>query len=95
MSESQNVQEVRVEAMYGARTRQPAVMLRIGESFTTMSPAKAREIGAMLIEAAEASEQDGFLMEWVQEKLGASFEQAGVILLEFREHRKKWRDQGE
>ena len=52
------------------------------------NPEQARDSAKNLLEATEAAEQDAFLMEFFQKQLGASFEHAGLVLIEFR----KWRE---
>jgi hypothetical protein len=74
---------------YGANTRQPFVDLLIGDRKPIqLSPDEARSIARDLIEAAEAAEQDAFLVEWGAESFGGDRNAATVLLLEFR----KWRD---
>ncbi len=91
MAKSPNVQEVRVEAMVASRSLEPAVMLRIGEMFTTMTVDKAREIAAFLIESAESAEQDAFMIEFVMKNLGLEREEAGRLLVAFRDYREERR----
>lgn len=83
---------VRVTSMYGARTQQPIVTLVVGDTMHQFTPDKAREIAGMLVECAEAAEQDGFLVEWGADAMGLSPEQAARLVTEFREYRRKWRE---
>ena len=88
-------EEIRVSAvsMYGHNTREPLVVLTIGDSKPVMLTAdKAKEIGGMLIETAMASDADAFLFEFTDESRS---EQAAVRMLRaFREWRQKRRDRG-
>jgi hypothetical protein len=52
-----------------------------------MSPEMARDHARAITEAAEASEQDAFIMQFAQEKIGLDFNQAGQLLIEFRNFR--------
>lgn len=60
-----------------------------GELVGQITPAEAREMAFHVIAAAEASEQDAFIMSWVQASLGLSFEQAGAVLVDFRKFREE------
>ncbi|MDP9371223.1 MAG: hypothetical protein M3Q65_01940 [Chloroflexota bacterium] len=79
---------VAVETIYGARHRQPFVSLRFGDRKPDLlTPEKAREIGAMLNDAAAAAEVDAFLVEFLV-GTGMELRDAATILDEFR----KWRE---
>lgn len=56
--------EAAVTSGYGANTRQPFVELRVNDSQSQMTPAKAREIALMLFAAADAAESDGFIVQF-------------------------------
>lgn len=86
---------VSVVSMFGARTRQPLVVLTVGDAKPlTFTSDKAKEIGAMLIETAMASEADAFVHDWLRDRLGADEQQTGQILVEFRQWRQKRADRG-
>ena len=53
-----------------------------------MSPQEARDHGLAMFEAAEAAEQDAFLLEFHQKTLGVTLAQAMQLVVEFR----KWRE---
>ena len=91
MSEG-NVLPVYVQALYGARTRQPLVHFVIGERRVDLTTTKAREIAQMLVEAAEAAEGDGFLVEFMREEAGLEDGQIGPLLAAFRQRRETWRE---
>lgn len=80
---------VHVQSMYGAKTHLPYVSLQIGDlKPVQMSPDEARIVAGNMMGAAEAAEQDAFMIGWLQDKFQLSLQQAGAILLEFREARK-------
>ena len=82
--------KVNVTSMYGKSGRQPLVTLGWGDLMPRqMSPDEAREIARMLLEAAEAADQDGFIVEFAQRGLGQTEETAVCMLAAFRE----WREQ--
>lgn len=81
--------QVWVKTMYGAKSKQALVTLQWGDRTPfQFPPTKAREIAMMLLEAAEAAEQDGFVVEFFKDKIGVGEEEVAVILNEFR----VWRD---
>lgn len=59
-------------------------LLRGGGVIGQMSPEQARDHARAVLEAAEAAEQDAFLLGFLQTKIGTSFEEAGRVLIEFR-----------
>jgi hypothetical protein len=52
-----------------------------------MSVEQAREHGHAILEAAEAAEQDAFLLDLLQTKVGLDFNTAGNVLADFRRYR--------
>lgn len=60
-----------------------------------MSSDQAREIALQILEAADASESDGFIAAFAQQQLGASQEQAAALLQEFRRYRERLRGKEE
>lgn len=54
-----------------------------------MSTTQARDHARAVTEAAEAAEQDAFMMQWLQDKVNLPFEKAGEVLIGFREYRSK------
>lgn len=86
------IQSFSVTSGYGQNTRRPFVEFR-GPSESTMSPKEARDLAMNLIQAAEAAESDGFLVEFVLEQIGGEMEQAAGLLQMFREWREAlWRE---
>ena|SRR5579885_1332755 len=69
-------------------TGEPFVQLLLGDQIIgQMSPDEARDHARAVTEAAEAAEQDAFLVDFCQNKLGLPFQQAGAMLVAFREYR--------
>jgi hypothetical protein len=67
---------------------EPFIQLLLDEEIIAqMSPEMARDHARALTEAAEAAEQDAFLMDFFQKNIGLPFEEAGRILVAFREYR--------
>lgn len=80
-----------VASSFGYDTQQPYVELTVDTSPTQLSPAKAREIALMLLEAADAAESDAVLMQFAKEHIGLDAAQAAELLDLFRQLRKEWR----
>lgn len=77
-----------VTSMYGMKNQAPLVTLTVPDGgMHQMSPDEARSLAANLVHAAEASEQDGFIIEWAQQKLGLDLEQATMVLGDYRDWR--------
>lgn len=82
-----------VDSVYGSETRLPLVQLSFGETFLQISPAEARELAGNIFQAAEAAEQEGFLVTFMNRISGGTLTQAqmGGILMEFRGFREEGR----
>jgi hypothetical protein len=84
---------INVSSGYGMNTQQPFVTIALASPIETANPAvqlassQAREIALQILEAAEAAEQDGFIVTFVTEAIGAPVEEAGKLLHLYREHR--------
>lgn len=89
MSEGGSDLLVRVTSQYGASQRQPQVNLVVGDRVWTFDAAKAKEIGAMLVEAATAAEADAFVFEWGRDLAKGDEGIAMHLLSEFRQWREK------
>jgi hypothetical protein len=85
-------QRIAVNSGYGANTRQPFVELYLGTRMVQLTPLKAREIAKYLLEAAEAAEGDGFLVEYISKLGELPTEQAAGVLVEFRQFREQQRE---
>lgn len=73
-------------SIYGAATRRGLVGVTLGSAETQVSPAKAREMATMLLEAASAAEGDEALM-MVLDRAGMSPQRTSVLLLAMRRAR--------
>ncbi len=81
---------INVTSGYGHNTRQPFIEIKTDKlkEPLQLDPSAARDLAANLLQAAEASESDAFLFEFVSKELHAGDQAAGGILIAFR----KWRD---
>lgn len=69
---------------------EPFVQLILGDRvIVEMDPDQARDHARAITEAAEAAEQDAFLMDFARNKLGAHMLAAGALLVAFREYRQE------
>jgi len=83
----QSVDNVTVSSGHGQRSQRGFVELTINTTSTQMHIAKAREIGLMLLEAAEAATSDEIFVKLL-ERIGIADQQrVGMILLDLRELR--------
>lgn len=77
-----------VNSLYGAHTKQGLVHLHHADWSFQCSPSEARAIAGQILEAAEAAEQDAFLVEWVRAEIGVGDQEAAGLLQDFRH----WKD---
>jgi hypothetical protein len=73
-------------AIYGANTQRGLVELTLGSAQVTVTPAKAREMAAFMLEAATAAEGDEVLMR-VLDRAGMSPQRAAQVLIAMRAER--------
>lgn len=89
----QGTDDVTVSSGYGSRTQRGFVELTMNRERSQMEIAKAREIGLMLLEAAEAATSDEIYARLLRERVGIEDpEQVGRMLIELRELRQGSRD---
>lgn len=81
-----------VSSGYGGNTRRPFVEIVAPELRVTMSSAEGRALALNILEAAITAEADGLIVEFATKELGATQEQATVLLTKFRQYRARWRD---
>jgi len=79
---------ISVTTMYGAINQRGLVTLTVGDTATTMLPHKAREIGLMLLGAAEAAQTDKMLMA-LGDQIGLEHDEKILLLRSMREWRQK------
>lgn len=77
-----------INSLCSHRTMEPLVAIHMDDFTIQVTPDKAREVGRMLMECAEASEQDAFMLHFVQKELAQDINTAGQMLMMFR----KWRE---
>jgi hypothetical protein len=78
---------VTVSSSFGSDTRRGSVELTMNDQLSQMPPAKAREIGIMLLEAAEAAMSDEIFVTLLTERLGLERDAAARVLIDLREIR--------
>ena len=74
---------------YGANTRQPFVTIHWKDVVVQCSPDEARQFASAIIQAAEAAEQDGFMVEFTKESVGFDDAAAAAFLDQYRQWREK------
>lgn len=84
--------DLAIKSIVSATTREPGVMIRLGDVYRTVSVETARAIAQWLIEAAEAALQDAFLTDWGQQVMELSDQQTVALLIEFRTWRQKYEE---
>ena len=73
-----------------APTGEPFVQLLLDDQIIAqLSPAMARDHARAITEAAEAAEQDAFLMHFAQTQIGLDFNRAGQLLIAWRNYRQE------
>lgn len=86
---------VSIGSGYGLATKQPFVTFSMANPAETANPTlqvtsdQARDLAFQILEAADAADSDGFLVEFMQQAGQLSENEAGRLLTEFRQ----WRDQ--
>lgn len=80
------VDEITVSSGFGAKSQQGTVELTINAERSQMDVKKAREVGLMLLEAAEAATSDAILVKLL-ERLKLPSEAVGRVLIDMREIR--------
>jgi hypothetical protein len=78
---------ISVSSGYGQASQRGFVDLTLNETRSQMDPAKAREVGLMLIEAAEAAVSDEIVMALLRDKIGLDADRVAYVLLDLREIR--------
>jgi hypothetical protein len=73
-------------SIYGASTRRGLVEVTLGGEQQLVTPAKAREMAAFLVEAATSAEGDEVLMR-VLDRVGMSQQRSAQILMAMRQER--------
>ena len=74
------------------REGKPFLIVSWGEQRGQVSPEEARHQAQVFLEAAEAAEQDAFLVSFMRETLGMTDIQIANLLRTFREFREERQD---
>jgi hypothetical protein len=88
--------KVEVSNGFGQNTHEPYVEVNwpTDSGSIQLNPDEARLIARMIIEAAEAADQDAFLVAFIMRDIGLSFEQAAQIIPRFAAwRRERWNKQ--
>jgi hypothetical protein len=78
--------EVTVGSSFGTDSRRGYVEFTMNDQLSQMEAKKAREIGFMLLEAAEAATSDEIFVKMLEE-IGIESDRAGLVLVKLREIR--------
>jgi hypothetical protein len=91
--EEDHVDRITVSSSFGQKTQRGLVEFTLNAQRTQMDVRKAREIGLMLIECAEAATSDEMFVTFVRQKFDVNDPQAiGMLLLDLREIRQGTRE---
>src|SRR5262245_65357699 len=85
--ETPDTDAITVSSSFGQKTHRGYVEFTLNEQRTQMEPAKARQVGLFLLEAAEAATSDELFVKLLVDKVGISPERAGYVLVDLREIR--------
>lgn len=91
---------VTITSGYGHNTKQPFVTFSMANPSESANPtiqmtsAQARKQAQYILEAADAAETDGFLVEWMRGDGGLNEQQMGAMLASFRAFRDQLRNDG-
>lgn len=81
---------ITVNSMVSSRTQEPFVTVYMAVTDAAqLTPEQARRVASHLIEAAEAAEQDAFIIAFGRVKLNLDLPKAALLLQEYR----AWREE--
>lgn len=86
-----------IDSGYGYKTKQPFVVFSLANPSESANPtiqmtsADARVQAHYILDAADAAESDGFVIEWFRSDNDLSEQQLGALLADFRAYREKLR----
>ena len=81
-----------VTSLYGYKSKEPRVNFAMsGGEMVQMSPEEARSLALNLLSCADAAESDGFVVEFLRDKVRIDERASAGILNDFREWREKRR----
>lgn len=96
MIKQEDLVGVMVTSGFGHNTQRPyvQVVIEAADWSSQMPPEKARELAFNLLSAADAAESDGFLVTFLQQRIGVDDMRAlASVLVEFRDYREAQRYQ--
>lgn len=89
--------QIGISSGYGHTTKKPFVTLTLANPSESANPTiqmtsdHARVQAHYILEAADAAESDGFIVEWIGTNSGLNEGQLGTLLADFRAFREKLR----
>lgn len=88
MDQLKDLNNVYIGSIYGAKTKQGLIEIKIDDFHQQWTILDAKKIAYMILEACEAASTDEVLIEFFK-KMGFPQEQLGQMLFLLREHRGK------
>lgn len=79
--------DILVESMVSGRSGEPLVKVEWGKQSGLLSPSEARVHAYSLLTAAASAEIDAVIIQWAQQTLAMSLEQAALLRRTFRQSR--------
>lgn len=89
--------QISISSGYGQHTRKPFITVSLSNPSESANPTiqmtseQAREQAHYILEAADAAESDGFIVEWLRDKADLNDGQIATMLAEFRAFRDQHR----
>jgi len=84
-----SVSVMMVRSLISHRNHKPRIDIQLGEIHTQMNTDSALDVATNIIKCAMGSYADGFIFNFVTEKLGLEPEAGAMVIQEFREYREK------
>ena len=80
---------VMVRSLISHRNQKPRIDIQVGEIHTQMDTDSALDVAKNIIECAMGSYADGFIFNFVTDKLGLDPTGGAIVIQEFRDYREK------
>ena len=80
---------IHIESLVAFRNRQPYVVLTWGEKRAQLTVDEARAHALRVLEVAEGAEGDSFLVNWLEQKVGAEPAASAEMLKDLRRYREE------
>jgi hypothetical protein len=84
---------IKVNSIFGTRTRKPIVVINFRQEAVQVDPATARDLAMNLLRAAEAATSDAITW-YFHTGLGLESDEASMILFEYRKLRSEMTSEG-